>query len=221
MSKRNIDGDVITNMLNLGSAKHGKMLASWLGPQPQPDTTSTTVEPQEQDEDLKHKQVYSHETIGIGGIIPEDIEDGSFTKRIPTSTDKLLVTLLGNKKAKAHISAQREAARPNAIAKPQRYGKPTAAKEESEDEEEGRGAAFKSKRRRAEGKTVLRQAESDDEDEEQRAKRLGVSTIGVDKEVKETEIVQPAPRARKAKPKSFLDEVLAERMKKKQKKTKA
>lgn len=184
--------------------------------------------------------------IGLGGVLPKDIEDGSFTRRIPTSDDKLLQQLIGKKKAKAHITAKQEAARPNAAAKAQKYGKPNVAKmEESDDEEEGRAATFKSKRQRKKEKPAPRVADSDDEDEEMRAKRLAadVKKEEVKEEVKdeviadvpvanqpfqkeeeeeeeEAEVVEPAPKKAKAKPKSFLDEILAERFKKKNKKSK-
>jgi hypothetical protein len=189
--------------------------------------------------------------IGLGGIIPTDIEDGSFTKRIPTSDDKLLQQLIGKKKAKAHIIAKQEAARPQAANKAQRYGKPTAAKKEESEDEEGRAATFKSKRQRKEAKKPAK-VDSDDEDEETRAKRLAAISNTKDKvadgsaskeEVgdgvtedapvakdakpreddkdEEAKVTQPAPKRAKTKPKSFLDEILADRSKKKGKKSKA
>ncbi|KAJ4378085.1 hypothetical protein N0V83_000916 [Neocucurbitaria cava] len=178
----------------------------------------------------------------IGGILPKDIADGSFTRRIPTSNDKLLEQLIGKKRAKAHLAAKQEAARPNA--KVQRHGKPaTQRKDESEDEEEGRAATFKSKRRKGtEGRSVVTKKEGSDdenEDEESRTKRLegGMSSEGRKKEVdnaveikdEQTEAVEEpegaslnkkAPSRSKAKPKSFLDEILAERSKKKNRKSK-
>lgn len=187
--------------------------------------------------------------LGVGSILPKDVADGSFTRRIPTSKDKLLVQLLGAKKAKAHIAAKQEAARPNANAKAQRNGKPVVAKkDDSDDEEEGRAATFKSKRNRANPeKKVAREIDSDDEDEEMRAKRLGADSTMDGEEAlknssadvpvesappKEGEVeskaeekaadagdVKTAPRKSRAKPKSFLDEILAERSKKKSKKS--
>jgi hypothetical protein len=160
--------------------------------------------------------------------------------------------LIGKKKAKAHITARQESARPQAANKAQRYGKPTAAKkEESEDEEEGRAATFKSKRQRKQSKKPQK-VDSDDEDEETRARRLAASTSTNDKmadgsaskeevgdgvtedapvvkdakpkevdEDEEAKDPQPAPKRTKTKPKSFLDEILADRSKKKGKKSKA
>lgn len=196
--------------------------------------------------------------LGVGSILPKDIADGSFTRRIPSSNDKLLVQLLGAKKAKAHIAAQQEAARPNASARAQRYGKPAVVKkDESDEEEEGRAATFKSKRSE---KKMNREIDSDDEDEEMRSKRLAANTNMAEQHatannidagapptgsehseeapraeepvLNEPELKEPdvdsqtttpksAPRKSRAKPKSFLDEILAERSKKKSKKSQA
>ncbi|KAF1830693.1 hypothetical protein BDW02DRAFT_533483, partial [Decorospora gaudefroyi] len=249
MSKRNNEGDVIANRISLLEAKGQKLLASLYGSRADWSSDSA-ARSQEDDNDQDLKQNYAHDRIGLGGILPKDIEDGSFTKRTPTSDDKLLQQLLGKKKAKAHMAVKQEAARPSAAAKAQRYGKslPTK-KEESDDEEEGRAATFKSKRRKKEGKPVVTEVDSDDEDEEMRAKRLGGSTSNAkvdedafvsttntetgaggdqtrpdvtskdDGDVNNAKAVQPAPKKTKAKPNNYLDEILAERSKKKQKKS--
>lgn len=180
--------------------------------------------------------------IGLGGILPKDVENGSFTKRTLTSDDKLLQQLIGKKKAKAHIMAKQEAARPSAATKTHRYSKPAVAKKEvSDDEEDGRAATFKSKREGRKARKPPKALDSDDEDEETRAKRLAAGAKTEDRETKElttetpvedkssekveeeeeAEPAPPAPKKVKTKPKSFLDEILAERSKKKSKKNKA
>ena len=84
--------------------------------------------------------------LGVGGYLPKDIADGSFTRRAPTSNDKLLEQLIGKKRAKAHMAAKQEAERAAAREQPQQFhplGRPAPAKkEESDDEEEGRAATF-------------------------------------------------------------------------------
>ncbi|KAF1842010.1 uncharacterized protein K460DRAFT_177574 [Cucurbitaria berberidis CBS 394.84] len=249
MSKRSIDGDVIANRMSLVEAKGQKFLASLLGPQSEPKQPSDGANQQdEQNEHEDLKENFGHDRLGVGGILPKDIADGSFTKRIPTSSDKLLEQLIGKKRAKAHIAAKQEAARPNA--KAQRNGKPAAmTKEESEDEEEGRAASFKSKRRKGAGKksvVVVKNEESDDEneDEETRAKRLEASKSNeelkeatADKQVKDeqvndeqlepdeeigtTSVKKKLPSRGRTRPTSYLDEILAERSKKKNKKNKS
>lgn len=53
MSKRNSDGDVLTNRLNLGLAKHQKLLASWMGSPSDTDPVTEGTKPPNDDEDLK------------------------------------------------------------------------------------------------------------------------------------------------------------------------
>ncbi|KAI4656154.1 hypothetical protein J4E93_000873 [Alternaria ventricosa] len=242
MSKRNNEGDVIANRISLLEAKGQKLLASLYGSRPDWGTADGDAKTQVEDDDQDLKQNYAHDRIGVGGIVPKDIEDGSFTSRIRTSDDKLLQQLIGKKKAKAHITAKQEAARPNAASKAQHYKKLAAKKEESDDDEEGRAATFKSKRQKKKVKQEAKPADSDDEDEETRAKRLEGGTVKQEEELpkkvateaqaeakpikkeeedEEAEAIQPAPKKARTKPKSFLDEILAERSKKKSKKGKA
>ena len=88
----------------------------------------------------------------MGSAIPKDIADGSFTRRAPTSNDKLLEQLIGKKRAKAHLAAKQEAERASARQQPTWQQKKEEKKvEESEDEEEGRAATISSKRQRKDG----------------------------------------------------------------------
>jgi hypothetical protein len=168
----------------------------------------------------------------VGGITPKDIKNGSFTKRAPTSNDKLLETLLGKKKAKAHIAAKQLPARPsNQQQQRSRYGRPMPVKEDSEDEEEGRAAAFKSKKRRPNPKTVAVDGIDEEQEgmagevtrmeEDEKTEALPVKEVEVEVD-KEDEELAPQPKSMpsrsKAKPKSYLDEILAERASKKKKK---
>lgn len=233
MAKRSSDGDVLANRISLLQAKGQTLLASLYGSRPDWDSGDTAATAQdEDDQDLKHN--YAHDRIGLGGVLPKDVEDGSFTRRIPTSDDKLLQQLIGKKKAKAHIAAKQQAARPGAAAKAQQYSKPAAKKEASDDEDEGRAATFKSRRQKKDEASKV--VDSDDEDEETRAKRLAaganqkenvVTDAPADdkpsqkeEEDQEPDVAQPASKKARTKPKSFLDEILAERSKKKNKKGK-
>lgn len=111
-------------------------------------------------------------------------------------------------------------------------------KVDSDEEEEGRAATFKSKRRKVVKKksAALEDAESDDEDEEMRAARLAAGQVQVaekqdevpvaatkgpeeadsDEENESAKETKKLPSRSKAKPKSYLDEILADRSKKKQ-----
>lgn len=86
--------------------------------------------------------------LGIGAPLPKDVADGSFKRRELSSNDKLLKQLLGKKAAKAAKvhptinSSKSPGLSQNLGSKPV---KSPARQEESEDEE-GRASIFKSKR---------------------------------------------------------------------------
>lgn len=58
MAKRNSDGDVLANKLNLGLAKHKSLLASWMGSESETAATNDTAD-HSQDDDLR--QDYAHD----------------------------------------------------------------------------------------------------------------------------------------------------------------
>lgn len=177
--------------------------------------------------------------LGLGSILPKDVADGSFTRRAPTSNDKLLEQLIGKKAAKAHL-AKKEASKSKVKQEKSRRPAPAPKKEESEDEEEGRASAFKSKKRKVEKPkpaAVDVGEESDDlakvPDADlplQPANNVkshehgagGEAATKLDLGVREDDSTteEKAPRQRSSKPKtgSYLDEILAERSKKKKKK---
>lgn len=179
----------------------------------------------------------------MGGILPKDIADGSFTKRTITSNDKLLEQLIGKKKAKAHMAAKLQAERSGAVQpQPKNSRQAITKKEESDDgEEEGRAATFKSKRRKVAKPNPAPVSDDEAEDAEQISKPV-ISDEHLDDSKEDTKLAEDAPVPRKfyddvepaptaAKPKaipsrgksktiSYLDELLAERSKKKQNKAK-
>lgn len=160
---------------------------------------------------------------------------------MPGSDDKLLQQLIGKKAAKAHL-ASKQAGRTNL--KRQTNSKPQpSSKHESEDEEEGRASAFSSKKKRL-AKPKPKAAESgmvqdgdveDDVEDEAVAmtpQQLSSKGTGHEREVESERSVQagacsdqsdPDRRtststARTSKTGSYLDEILSERSKKKQRK---
>ena len=160
----------------------------------------------------------------MGSAIPKDIADGSFTRRAPTSNDKLLEQLIGKKRAKAHLAAKQEAERASARQQPTWQQKKEEKKvEESEDEEEGRAATIASKRQRKDG---VKGASKEKRAEEKVAAEVVVDEASkieegeavASKDMSDDDIdLKPKKRVKKsrAKPTSFLDELLAERSKKK------
>jgi hypothetical protein len=181
-------------------------------------------------------QVLKLHRLGVGGILPKDAA-GNFTKRTLTSSDKLLEQLIGKKKAKAHLAAKQHAERLGAQPAPKHGRRDVPKKEESDDEEEGRAATFKSKRRK-----VAKPKQAPVSDEEDRPEENAPETTVPDGPSEDTElqdqpkqavpsedndepiIAAPKPRSipsrGRAKPTSYLDELLAERSKKKKNKTK-
>jgi hypothetical protein len=167
--------------------------------------------------------------LGVGGILPKDVADGTFTRRTIGTNDKLLEQLIGKKKAKAHIAAKQHAERLGAQPQP-KQGRQVAKKEESEDEEEGRAATFKSKRRRV-AKPKPDPVSADDGDEEakllvaaEEEEQKETPTPQEDDDLSDSGPTAAKPRSKnnrgRAKPTSYLDELLAERSKKKNKKQK-
>jgi hypothetical protein len=163
--------------------------------------------------------------LGVGGILPKEFENGSFMKRGLTSSDKLLEQLIGKKKAKAHLASKLQATRLGSRPQPKQGRREAVKKDESEDEEEGRGSAFQSKKRRVvkpkqtavKDEGVADPLVKDEED---------VEVSEVKKEEEEVDVIPVAtskksiPSRGRAKPVSYLDELLAERSKKKKNKTK-
>lgn len=145
------------------------------------------------------------------------------------SNDKLLEQLIGKKAAKAHIAAK-QAPQTNAknlpLGKRSRTFKP---EESEEEEEEGRTAAFMSKRpkttkvpnvKREDVALESEQDRSDKDVEQSTLNTTAQNVLDVDGREKED---HKSPKSRSQKPRSgsYLDEILAERSKKKKnKKTK-
>lgn len=166
----------------------------------------------------------------MGSAIPKDIADGSFVRRAPTSNDKLLEQLIGKKRAKAHLAAKQEAERASARQQPTWQQKKEEKKvEESEDEEEGRAATIASKHQKKDGAKVASRGKSG-EGKVDAAEVAGESLVVEEdadvasKDLSDDDVdLKPKKRVKKsrAKPTSFLDELLAERSKKKKGKGKA
>jgi hypothetical protein len=176
----------------------------------------------------------------VGGVIPKDIADGSFTRRTITTNDKLLEQLIGKKKAKAHMASKLQAERLGAAPpQPKNSRQAIAKKDESDDEEEGRAATFRSKRRKVAKPKPAPVSDDDMEDLEQKSKPSVPDEVPENPSVPEESgeaptkkfyddvELEPAPKRSKpipsrsrAKPTSYLDELLAERSKKKQNKAK-
>lgn len=164
--------------------------------------------------------------LGVGHAVPKDIADGTFTRRAPTSNDKLLEQLLGKKRAKAHLAAKQEAVRASARQQPawQQQQKPVVQKdEESDDDDESRAATLAATGRRGEKPMPVPKSKITESKSVESTKET--VTAGVQDapqqdahDPSDDDIdLKPKKRAKKsrAKPTSYLDELLAERSKKK------
>jgi hypothetical protein len=163
-------------------------------------------------------------------------------KRGLSSSDKLLEQLIGKKKAKAHLASKLQATRLGAQPQPKQNRRDVMKKEDSEDEEEGRTAAFNSKKRRVAKpkQTAVKDEEHEDEEHdpvvpatdepiiknENEAEQVVEAPKVKEEDDQEADVLPiPAPTKSipsrgKAKPVSYLDELLAERSKKKKNKAK-
>ena len=173
--------------------------------------------------------------LGIGAPLPKDVADGSFKRRELSSNDKLLKQLLGKKAAKAakvhptKNSSKSPGPSQNLGSKPV---KPPIRQEESEDE--GRTSTFKSKRTKQKnisgsypqnvqspletiskkrGRLDMNGNDSDNTDDGGDAIKGEVSSH----QLKPT-VAGPENKVL-SKSTNYLDQVLAERSKKKKKKT--
>jgi hypothetical protein len=160
------------------------------------------------------------ERSGLGAAVPDDL-DAIMPSRALTSDHKLLETLMGKKAAKAHLASKQSS---KAITKPSQPVRPQKnVKEESEDEEEGRAASFHSKR------TKVAKSQPKDEDMSPAEDSL-LNENALSEKTKEDAEAQddseseakrkkqtPKQQRQRAKPVSYLDQILAERSKKKKK----
>ncbi|KAF2735072.1 hypothetical protein EJ04DRAFT_492382 [Polyplosphaeria fusca] len=231
MSKRNSDGDVLANRLNVGLAKSQRLLASWMGPKDDIEPQNEQAREIQDDDDLQ-EQSFGPDRSGVGFKIPKDGEDGTFARRTQAADNRLLEQLLGKKAAKSHKAIKQ--APGESKKKPKfSYSSKVQRQEESDDEDEGRASAFKSKRRKmnqprpivpgsdavneegGEGKQrpALRQENLDDLGEGQREGDVQAVSAELGDERKPVQSRSSQPKAG-----SYLDEILAERSKKKKKK---
>ncbi|KAJ4993904.1 hypothetical protein SVAN01_00381 [Stagonosporopsis vannaccii] len=231
MAKKDRFDDVLGNKFSLMNAKSSKLLSTWMGAD-QGQTTAPTGDVSEpapdQDADLKQTD-FGHDRLGVGSPIPKDIADGTFTRRAPTSNDKLLEQLIGKKRAKAHLAAKQEAERASARQQPAWQEQQTKKKEErveSEDEEEGRAAVIAGRGRGGKGPKGRGNEKVGVASEEPKGDGKSGEQIAKEEEEQEDEDdhvdLKPKKRVKKSRPKptSYLDELLAERSRKKKSKGK-
>ncbi|KAK0508578.1 hypothetical protein JMJ35_008854 [Cladonia borealis] len=191
------ESDIFANKTNILLAKSQRQIASWLPPRTAKDEPS--VQPEEELEDGEGDFLVAPEVLGLGGTIPKDGE----AKMEATSIDKLRKQLLGKDHAKRHADGKGREAQNRSKSGPLHVGsKPHTMRREDDDSEddEGRSSLGKSKHR------VHKMEEGVD---------TGViSLMQSDNAMLDQPVSPPRPSKRAS---NYLDEVLADRSRKKQK----
>jgi len=225
MSK-DITSDVLENRVKAENARRARNFQLLMGRTPDSNDQNETTQDIDEDADF---DPFTDE----GGLfssrdrVDSGLPEGLFSGTKPRSNDKLLEQLLGKKAANAHRKTQKQQGidtngAGHAAAKP--LTKPAKRKVDDDDsgDEGGRAAAIKSK------KPKTSKAPSQPEAVPVQVTEDAVLIVNDDPEdVTVTEAAPPTPvsppprRAAKAKPASFLDELLSKKSKKKKMKANA
>ncbi|CAI7615561.1 unnamed protein product [Penicillium discolor] len=212
MSLSKSESDVILNRANVALSRSQRLVASWL-----PQQTSEELSNPKTDEELQREEdeIFTAvpETLGVGAPLPQKAADGSWNRTELDSNDKLRKQLLGknyDRVMKAAAEQKAAAAAATAAAASASAGVAKAEVEEEYDEEDGRSAMLaRQKNKRKGGAGAGRGVHP--------AAAAAAAEAG-DKGGEEGEGA-PAPVRSKGRKKatSYLDELLAERAKKRKK----
>ncbi|KAJ5373817.1 Protein of unknown function DUF3245 [Penicillium concentricum] len=208
MSLSKSESDVILNRANVALSRSQRLVASWL-----PQQTTEELANPKTDEELQREEdeIFTAvpETLGVGAPLPQKAADGSWNRTELDSNDKLRKQLLGKNYDRVMKAAaeQKAAAAASASASTAK-----AEVEEEYDEEDGRSAMLaRQKNKRKGGAGASRGVHP-----------AAAAAEAGDKGGEEGEGVpsQQAPARAKGRKKatSYLDELLAERAKKRKKK---
>ncbi|CAI7662142.1 unnamed protein product [Penicillium glandicola] len=207
MSLSKSESDVILNRANVALSRSQRLVASWLPQQPTEELANPKTDEELQKEE---DEIFTAvpETLGVGAPLPQKAADGSWNRTELDSNDKLRKQLLGknyNRVMKAAAEQKAAAAASTAAAS----ASATAARadiEEEYDEEDGRSAMLarqKNKRKGGGGAGGVHPA---------------AAAAEGDKGGEEGETVSAPARSKgRKKATSYLDELLAERAKKRKK----
>ncbi|KAA8650056.1 hypothetical protein EYZ11_004763 [Aspergillus tanneri] len=219
MSLSKSETDVILNKANVALARSQWLVASWLPPRTQEELDNSKSEEELQKEE---DEIFTAvpETLGIGAPLPSKAANGSWKRVELDSNDKLRKQLLG-KNYKKVVAARTGA--PHTLGKPgmlTSHSQSTARKEyeEDDDEEDGGRTAMvtKSKIKSRKRKAVL-EAGQDYDDNATSAGKNEEDTQSTAQGITSSSRPIPRPQGRK-KATSILDEILADRSKKRKKK---
>ncbi|RAL13642.1 uncharacterized protein BO97DRAFT_342159 [Aspergillus homomorphus CBS 101889] len=219
--------DIILNKANVALARSQRLVASWL---PAPTAADQANVKSEEELQREEDEIFTAvpETLGVGAPLPTKAADGSWNRTELDSNDKLRKQLLGRNYQK--VMAAKVHAKPGAPSAGVATGRPSAkaassgagqgVDEEDEDEEEGRLALIgrknaSSRKRKVNIHTLQSPEETESMDLEAKETTAGVDG-NVSKQKEDSSQFSSGRRSRK-KGTSFLDEILAERSKKRKK----
>ncbi|KAJ5486235.1 Protein of unknown function DUF3245 [Penicillium desertorum] len=212
MSLSKSESDVILNRANVALSRSQRLVASWL-----PQQTTEELAGPKTDEELQREEdeIFTAvpETLGVGAPLPQKAADGSWNRTELDSNDKLRKQLLGknyDRVMKAAAEQKAAAAASTATATSASASVAKAEVEDEYDEEDGRSAMLaRQKNKRKGGARADRGVHP-----------AAAAAEAGDKGGEEGEGEgAPAPARSKGRKKatSYLDELLAERAKKRKK----
>ncbi|KAJ5571918.1 hypothetical protein N7535_005578 [Penicillium sp. DV-2018c] len=229
MSLSKAESDIILNRANVALSRSQRLVASWL-----PEQTAEELQNVKTDEELQKEEdgifVAVPETLGIGAPLPQKAADGSWQRSELDSNDKLRKQLLGKNydrvmkaaaEQKAAAAAKRAAA--SGASNSQSQGAEGAEVEDDDDEEDGRAAMLaRQKDKRKRGGAVhpaaaAAAAAGDKGDKGDKGDGAGVDGEREGEGVDGGAVKQAGRSKGRKKATSYLDELLAERAKKRKK----
>ncbi|GCB19525.1 hypothetical protein AAWM_02410 [Aspergillus awamori] len=230
MSASKSETDIILNKANVALARSQRLVASWL-PAPTADdqaNSKKTEEELQREEDEIFTAV--PETLGVGAPLPTKAADGSWNRSELDSNDKLRKQLLGRNYQKVMAAKKASTAKGGGndaavSTNPAKNGVAKAEEEDDDDEEEGRTALIGRKKAMPAKKRKAAEPQAQSESETiggESGESKQTSDVGDGSEAKADQSdKQPGassrPASRRKKATSFLDEILAERSKKRKK----
>ncbi|PWY69832.1 hypothetical protein BO94DRAFT_579071 [Aspergillus sclerotioniger CBS 115572] len=234
MATSQAETDMILNKANVALARSQRLVASWLPAPVADDRTHVKSEEElqrEEDEIFKAVPETAQSRLGVGAPLPTKAADGSWNRTELESNDKLRKQLLGRNYKKVMVATSAAKAGTTSAGAGAGGRQDTSSgiargmqEEDVDDEEEGRTSLIGkknftvAKKRKAESQAQPEFETVNNQGSE--PKQTNDSGDGSDDKVDQSnKQTRPAPRPSKGRRKatSFLDELLAERAKKRKK----
>ncbi|CAD0013326.1 hypothetical protein D6D19_02023 [Aureobasidium pullulans] len=198
------DADVIFNRANVALARSQHLVQSWLPPKPAQDVvqSKTAQELLKEDEELFKP---TPELLGLGASAPDADSDPLLKKRPGANNDRLLEQLLGKKAARGHRASSKPQPAPKTPVT-QKTGADQLGADE-DDDEEGRANMVASN-------SLLKRKGS----AQSSTRKTAATSKNPDKVREPPSDEDDGPPPNKKRPGSYLDQLLAEKASKKNRK---